>query len=350
MPGVRQSLAAVSLLAAGSVAPAAVPADPYEAPGPLPALSASALAARYQATGRDIGRALTTAERVHDEDRARALSAFLTPGRRFLAFDPRGSGRAVEVIGDLEHADRIAVVIPGADNTLANYDSPKFVGGGSRALYQEARAQAARAQAAGAQQARAQEARGHEARADVPLSRFAVIAWLGYDSPSTLSTAVLTSSRAEDGARGLERFLSGIHQVNGHARFALLCHSYGSVVCAKAAPHLAPLPVDDIAVFGSPGTTVDTASDLGTSARVWAGRSKGDWMRYVPNVHFAGLGFGTDPVSPRFGALRFDAGTGPHSAYLKPGSRALRNLTLIALGHTAEAGHAGAIRAGAVHA
>ncbi|MEU8345281.1 alpha/beta hydrolase [Spirillospora sp. NPDC048832] len=330
MPGVRQSLSAVSLLAAGSVAPAAVPADPYEAPGPLPALSASALAARYQATGRDIGRALTTAERVHDEDRARALSAFLTPGRRFLAFDPRGSGRAVEVIGDLEHADRIAVVVPGADNTLANYDSPKFVGGDSRALYQEARAR--------------------EARADVPRSRFAVIAWLGYDSPSTLSTAVLTSSRAEDGARGLERFLSGVHQVNGHARFALLCHSYGSVVCAKAAPHLAPLPVDDIAVFGSPGTMVDTASDLGTSARVWAGRSKGDWMRYVPNVHIAGLGFGTDPVSPRFGALRFDAGTGPHSAYLKPGSRALRNLALIALGHTAEAGNAGAVQAGAVHA
>ncbi|QKW37843.1 hypothetical protein HUT06_30710 [Actinomadura sp. NAK00032] len=315
MPGVRQSLAAVSLLAAGSAAPAAGPADPYAAPGPAPALSAPALTARYQSTERDIGRALATAKRVHDKDRAHALSAFLASGRRFLAFDPRGSGRAVEVVGDLEHADRIAVVVPGADNTLANYDSPKFVGGGTRALYQEARAGA-------------------------PHSRFAVIAWLGYDSPSTLSTTVLTGRRAEDGARGLERFLAGVHQVNGDARFALLCHSYGSVVCAKAAPRLAPLPVDDIALYGSPGATVDRASDLGTPARVWAGRAKGDWMRYVPNVRFAGLGFGTDPVSPRFGALRFDAGTGPHSAYLKPGSRALRNLALIALGRTAEVTHA----------
>jgi hypothetical protein len=63
-------------------------------------------------------------------------------------------------------------------------------------------------------------------------------------------------------------------------------------------------------------------------------------MRYVPNVRFAGLGFGADPVSSGFGALRFDAGTGPHSGYLKPGSRALRNLALIALGRDAEVTHA----------
>lgn len=311
MPRARRAVAAVSLLAAGSTAAAAGPAELYAAPAPVPALSAGTLGVRYEATQRNIGQALATAERVHDGDRTRALSALLAPGRRFLAFDPRGSGRAVEVIGDLEHADRIAVVVPGADNTLTNYDSPKFVGGDSRALYREA-------------------------RADAPRSRLAVIAWLGYDSPSTLSTAVLTTGPAEDGARGLGRLLAGVHRANGHARFALLCHSYGSLVCAKAARRVAPLPVDDIALFGSPGTTMDRAADLGTSANVWAGRAKGDWMRYVPNVRFAGLGFGADPVSPGFGALRFDAGTGPHSAYLKPGSPALRNLALIALGRTAE--------------
>ncbi len=163
-----------------------------------------------------------------------------------------------------------------------------------------------------------------------------MIAWLGYDSPSMLSTAALTDDNAEDGARSLQRLLTGVHHVNGHARFALLCHSYGSVVCAKAARRVAALPVDDIALFGSPGTTVDKAADLGTSARVWAARAKGDWMRFVPNLRFGGLGFGADPASPAFGALRFDAGSGPHSAYLKPGSLALRNLTKIALGHPAE--------------
>ncbi|NKZ04573.1 alpha/beta hydrolase [Actinomadura latina] len=320
MPRARTTVAAVSLLAVGAAGPAAGSAELYAAPAPAPALSSTTLDARYGATGRDIGRALATAEHLHDADRTRALSALLAPGRRFLAFDPRGDGRAVEVIGDLERADRIAVVVPGADNALANYDSPKFVGGDSRALYLEA-------------------------RADAPRSRVAVIAWLGYDSPSTLSPAVLTDDKAEDGARGLERLLTGVHRVNGHARFALLCHSYGSVVCAKAARRVAPLPVDDIALFGSPGTTVGKAADLGTSARVWAARAKGDWMRLMPNIRFAGVGFGTDPVSPGFGALRFDAGRGPHSAYLKPGSPALRNLTMIALGRTAEvtraAGHVG---------
>jgi hypothetical protein len=315
MPRARKTAAVVvSLLAAGAAAPAARPPEPYAAPAPVPALSSTTLDARYQATGQDIGRALARAEHLHDEDRTRALSAFQSPGRRFLAFDPRGNGRAVEVIGDLEHADRIAVVVPGADNKLTNYDSPKFVGGDSRALYREA-------------------------RADAPSSRLAVIAWLGYDSPSTLSTAVLTDDRAEVGARSLGRLLTGVHRRNGHARFALLCHSYGSVVCAKAARHVTSLPVDDIALFGSPGTTMGKAADLGTTTRVWAARAKGDWMRFVPNLRFAGLGFGTDPASPAFGALRFDAGSGAHSAYLEPGSVALHNLTEIALGHPAEVTH-----------
>ncbi len=301
----------MSVLAATGAVTAAGHAEVYAPPAAAPALSAPALGARYETTGRDIARALATARRVHDEGRARALASFLAPGRRFLSFDPRGDGIAVEVLGDLEHADRVAVVVPGADNSLGNYDSPKFVGGGSRALYRQARASA-------------------------PGARIAVIAWLGYDSPSTLSTGALTAGHAEKGARGLEGLLAGLHRVNGKARFALLCHSYGSVVCGKAVPRFAPLPVDEVALFGSPGTTVRHASDLGTPARVWAGRAKGDWIQYVPHVRFTGVGFGADPAAPGFGALRFDAGTGPHSGYLKPGSLALCNLALIALGRDAE--------------
>ena len=312
MPRVRKAAAAALLLTAtGSTSTAAAHAQPYAAPRTAPELSAATLDARYRAARQDIARALATAERFHDDDRARALSSFLADGRRFLYVDPRGDGRAVEVIGDLEHADRIAIVVPGADNTLTNYDDPKFVGGDTRALYRQA-------------------------QADAPGERIAAIAWLGYDSPSTLSPGVLSSGNAVDGAQSLKRLLTGVHRVNGHARFALLCHSYGSVVCAKAARPLASLPVEDIALYGSPGTTKDDAAGLGTPARVWAGRAKGDWMRFVPNIRFAGLGFGADPVSPGFGALRFDAGTGPHSGYLKPGSLALRNLALIALGRATE--------------
>ncbi|MDL4815927.1 alpha/beta hydrolase [Actinomadura opuntiae] len=312
-PGRRaRAVAAAAVLAVvASATTAAGHAEVYAAPAPLPALSAAALDARYQAVDAEIARARATALRVRDRGRARALAAFLAPGRRFLAFDARGRGRAVEVLGDLARADRIAVVVPGADTALANFDSPKFVGGGSRALYRQA-------------------------RADAPGERIAVIAWLGYRAPRTLSPEVLTSGPAADGARALGRFLTGVRAANGRARIALLCHSYGSVVCGKAARHLAPAPVDEIALFGSPGVTAHRASDLGTSARVWAGRAGGDWMEYVPNVRFAGIGFGADPASPEFGARRFDAGTGPHSAYLKPGTVALRNLALIALGRDAQ--------------
>src|SRR5690606_41810059 len=78
-----------------------------------------------------------------------------------------------------------------------------------------------------------------------PDARFAVIAWLGYRAPSMPSLRVLRADDAEDGARSLERLVAGVHRVNRHARFALLCHSYGSVVCVRAARPLASLPVDD---------------------------------------------------------------------------------------------------------
>ena len=113
---------------------------------------------------------------------------------------------------------------------------------------------------------------------------------------------------------------------------ALLCHSYGSVVCGLAAPHL---PVTDIAVFGSPGMDVGSARQLGTSARVWAGRASGDWIRYVPHIQLLGLGFGPDPTAPAFGARPFSCGGTGHSGYLRHGSMSLRNLAYIALGDPA---------------
>ncbi|MFC9972917.1 alpha/beta hydrolase [Spirillospora sp. NPDC127200] len=312
-----QRYAAVSavLVATASLTSAQTGADPYAAPAPLPELSAStpsasALAARYGAVRHDIERARATAERVGDTGRARALGAFLRPGRRFLAFDARGSGRVVEVLGDLGRADRVAVVVPGADGELTNFDSWKWAGGGARALRDQALRTA-------------------------PGTRLAVVAWLGYASPSTLGPAVLGTGRADDAARGLRTLVAGLRKTNPRAGIGLLCHSYGSVVCGRARG----LPVDGIALYGSPGTTAASVADLRTTATVWAGRAKGDWTRYVPKVRVAGLGFGRDPLSPAFGARRFDAGTGPHSAYLKPGSTALRNLTLIALGRHAEVRH-----------
>ncbi|MFG2003100.1 alpha/beta hydrolase [Spirillospora sp. NPDC048911] len=310
----RILLVALAILTASTLTSAASRPEQYAAPAAIPGLSRPTLATHYQAVRKDIGDALATARKLGDGERVRVLSAFLGSGRRFLAFDARGDGRAVEVHGDLARAGRIAVVVPGADNELDNYDSWKFAGGGAKALYDQM-------------------------RADVPGERVAVIAWLGYDSPSTLSPVILTGGRAGSAARGLRRFLDELHGVNPAARYSLLAHSYGSVVAGKAAAK-GGLAVDEIALFGSPGTSLGSVADMRTHARVWAGRSTGDWTEYVPKVEFAGLGFGEDPTNPRFGALRFDAGDGTHSEYLKPGSSSLRNLALIALGHDSEVGHA----------
>ncbi len=101
----------------------------------------------------------------------------------------------------------------------------------------------------------------------------------------------------------------------------LLCHSYGSVVCARAA---AGLDADDLVFLGSPGTGADTAADLRTRARVWAARGAADWVEHVPHLDAAlfgtTVGFGTDPVSEEYGARVFAAGDGGHSDYFAPGS------------------------------
>src|SRR5262249_195539 len=113
---------------------------------------------------------------------------------------------------------------------------------------------------------------------------------------------------------------------------ALLCHSYGSVVCGLAAPHL---PVTDIAVYGSPGMDVGSARQLDTGARVWAGRASGDWIRYVPHIQLFRLGFGhdrPDPPGRAFGARPFSCGRTGHTGSPRPGSMSLPNLAYIALG------------------
>ncbi|MFI0350571.1 alpha/beta hydrolase [Actinomadura sp. 9N407] len=297
-------------------------ADPYAAPPPVPELAASTLGARFATERRAIEEALRTAHEIGDRDRARTLGRFLQPGRHFLSFDPRGRGRAVEVVGDLAGASRVAVLVPGADTTLATFDGRpgkpwSTPGGGARALYRQASTTG-------------------------PPPGLAVVAWLGYAAPRTFSSDVLTDERGGHGGHELRRFLGGLHRVNPGARVGLLCHSYGSVVCGRAALEghgpagEAWRTVTDIALFGSPGTTAWTASRLGGTARVWAGRGRSDWMEDVPNVRILGLGLGPDPVAPEFGARIFDAGGGGHSDYLAPGSAALANLTGIALGRPSQ--------------
>ncbi|MEW2073788.1 alpha/beta hydrolase [Streptomyces sp. NPDC013433] len=285
---------------------AQVPAPP---PVVLAGPSAASLDAIYAANRANAEEAARMADAYGDRRRADADRALA--GRQLLYFDGRGSGLVTEVLGDLAHADRVAVLVPGSDTGIDTY-------GRFRATALALHERLARETPAG--------------------TRTAVVAWLGYETPGTVSTTVATTDRAEEAAPGLREAVSDVRAVAGpRARVSLLCHSYGSVVCAEAA---GGLDVDDIALLGSPGTGADTAAALRTRARVWAARGADDWIGNVPHLSVDVLGttvgFGTDPVSPAFGARVFAAGDGGHSDYFAPGSTSLANLTRIVLGETPE--------------
>nr|WP_051833875.1 alpha/beta hydrolase [Streptomyces sp. NRRL S-646] len=308
----RATLAA--LITAAVVAPlsgAARPQIPAPPPATLAPLTAATLDAAYKANRTNATQASRMAAAHGDHKRAAADHSMASPTRRFLTFDGRGEGQATEVFGDLTHATRIAVLIPGSDTSLDTYDRFRAT---AVALHNRLLRQAPKG------------------------TRTAVVAWLGYSTPGTVSTTVLTTDRADEAAPHLREFIAGLRHIAGRkANISLLCHSYGTVVCARAA---AGLDVQDIAFVGSPGTGADTAAALHTRARVWAARGADDWIKEVPHVRADlfgwTVGFGTDPVSPAFGARVFAAGPGGHSDYFRPGSVSLANLTRIVLGDTKE--------------
>ncbi|MFE5481094.1 alpha/beta hydrolase [Streptomyces sp. NPDC056527] len=291
--------ASVAVPTAGAARPAAVPAPAPAELGPLARVTAADLDARYAANRDAVRAAERTAADYGDRNRAAALRAMAGPNRHFLSFDGRDGGRSVEVVGDLARAEHLAVLVPGSDTALGS----ERLRNGAVAL---------------------QRRLG---------GRAAVLAWLGYPTPATASAAALTPGRAEEAAPGLRDFVTELRAAKPAARLTLLCHSYGSVVCAKAAPGL---PVAGIVLYGSPGAGADSAADLRTTATVWAGRGRSDWIAHVPHLRvplpLGELGFGTDPLAPEFGARVFDAGDGGHSDYLVPGSVALRRLASIVEG------------------
>ncbi|WP_217164908.1 alpha/beta hydrolase [Streptomyces sp. AC512_CC834] len=217
-------------------------------------------------------------------------------GDQVLAYDARGRGLIAQVVGDLESAAHVSVVVPGSDIDISRFDRT-----------------AERA-------ADLQEEAGDDT---------AVIAWAGYTTPSGIGLDLATGRLAEAGAERLVRFTEGLDAA-GLPDPALFCHSYGSVVCGLAA---AGTDASDIVVMGSPGMRADSVTALGTDAHVWAAKSPADWIDRVPNVEFLGLGHGADPTSPGFGASVLPADDVPaHDEYFTPGTSTLTAFAAIADG------------------
>lgn len=214
-----------------------------------------------------------------------ALLVLAAPGGGPPAFTPR-----VEVLGDLARAAHVVVLVPGSD-----VDGPRFAGTVGRMA--------------------------RELRAEAGRDDLAVVAWLGYRTPSGLGVDAAGGRLARAGARALDAYVRGLP---GHVR--LVCHSYGAVVCSLARPR-----VEDLVFLGSPGVRADSAAEFG-GTRVWAARGGRDWVRWVPGVRLGDLGHGADPVGPGFGARVFDAGDAGHDGYFRAGSAPLRAVARIAVG------------------
>lgn len=254
---------------------------------------------------REQARASDPSLTPQDHERARSLIAryeeLLSPDRRILAFDPRGRGQVAEVYGDLASARHVSVVVPGSDIDLGTFDRSNDEYGTPAGMARSLHATV-----------------GDDT---------AVVAWVGYTTPVGLGPDAATGRLAEAGAPRLARFTQGL-TASGAPRPAVFCHSYGSVVCGLAAPHL---PASDLVVLGSPGMRADSVADLHTSARVWAAKDESDWIGDVPNVELFGLGHGEDPAEPGFGARRVPTERAEgHTGYFAPGTESLQAFAAIA--------------------
>jgi Alpha/beta hydrolase len=246
-------------------------------------------------------------------DRARRATRASGPrsSAMLLGYDPRGDGRLIQVFGDLAAARHVAVIVPGSGwhltNLLTRTDQP------------------------GADPITSAGALRRELNLLDPRARVAVVVWLGYDAPEDVDRQAARSERAVAGAGSLVRFVEGLPR---QAHVSLLCHSYGAVVCGRAA-HAER--IGELVTLAAPGMDVSSAAGLRTSAQVWAARTADDPIRFVPKLRVNGFGHGADPAGPRFGARVFSTGDARgHDAYYAPGSESLANLARITLGRDQE--------------
>jgi hypothetical protein len=248
-----------------------------------------------------------------------------------LAFD--GQGRAAIAIGDPDHAEDVAVILPGVGNSVA---SGWLHGGHNDAinLYDQS-------------------------KAAYPGDDLSVIAWIGYDTPDGYNDSRVASPwLAREGGLRLAQDVNGLwatHQ-GPDPHVTVLGHSYGSTAVADAFAG-SGARADDVVLLGSPGTDLaHSAKDFHLdSGNVYVGSASSDpisWLGEtggVPNEvnealghpfgRYAGLG--TDPAGDGFGSIRFraEAPGGDrlsfrnHSHYYDLGGEALRSMAHIVTGH-----------------
>ncbi|ASO21417.1 hypothetical protein FHR81_002388 [Actinoalloteichus hoggarensis] len=232
---------------------------------------------------------------------------------QLLLLDDRGRGRVAVVLGDLDRARAIAVLVPGSDVDLARFAESE----------QPLRRPMGMA-----------EALRDELTDRSPDDQTAVIAWLGYQTPEGIGVDALGGRLARTGAHELTDFIAGLRAAHPGRRVSVICHSYGAVVCGTAAPRLA---TDELVFLAAPGVRADSVAELDTEARVWAGRGDRDWISAVPALRLGDLGHGGDPTSAGFGARHVPTrDVAGHDGYFVPGTDSLAAMAEIVIGRAEE--------------
>lgn len=232
-----------------------------------------------------------------------------------LGYDDVGNGHVAVSFGNPDTAPNTAVYVPGTGSTLAkaNADLNR-----ARTLYDSANP--------------------HHSHST------ASVFWLGYDAPGWNYPGPTSPSFADAGAPKLAAFVNSFAaNHSGASHVTVIGHSYGSTLVGDAFAH-AGMKANDVIFVGSPGVTVDKASQLGLDpSHVWASKAKFD---PVPEISASldplhwyddhNVRFGNDPTSSAFGGRTFDAGGGSHvmhahSEYWDAGP-SLDNMTKIVIG------------------
>lgn len=266
--------------------------------------------------------------RVNAEYVSNALDAIEHDGHEgaLWAYNPEAFGhfgRAAVVVGDLEHADRVALLVPGMTNSVKTLPS---IARSARELHRQCLE--------------------YESGSSV-----AVMAWMGYHAPAGGDCAEVSGwALAEAGARLLRRDVAELKEgwrtsrtrrgrgLPELPRFTVSAHSYGSATVGLAASLESSGLADALVFLGSPGVSVGRVEALNVGREnVFVGSSNVDPVTYLQ-------AFGPDPSHRTFGANRFRADhrnhgfnvMADHSHYYDAGSDSLRNISRVVLGRTGE--------------